>query len=62
MTDKAFAKWFKTLTLEDKWKWLEQNLRSVVVKSGRQEYGLNDPTDLNAMIEQELYQEKTGRE
>ena len=62
MTGKAFDKWFKTLTLEDKWKWLEQNLTSVVVKRERQGYGINNPADLNAVIEQELYQEKAGRE
>lgn len=62
MTDKSFDKWFKTLTLEDKWKWLEQNVTSLVVKRGRQSYGINNPADLNAVIEQELYEEKTGRE
>ncbi len=61
MTDEQFDAYFKSLSVDEKYQWLRENIRTVIVQNGEC-YGLNDTADLDKMIEQEMYQNMTGRE
>lgn len=60
MNDKNFDIWFNNMTDFDFIQWLESNLKDVILKNG-QSYRIENCEDLKAVIEQELYEEKTGR-
>lgn len=60
MTDKEFVEYITKMTDADKLAWLKRKLSSCVTRS-KQEYSLNGPNDLDAMIEQEEYERLTGR-
>lgn len=61
MTDKEFDQYFKALTDTEILRKLEQILHRVELRSGHS-YLLKYTYDLRDMVEQELYEELTGRE
>jgi hypothetical protein len=61
MTDKEFDEFFDSLSAEDLLNQLGKRLRRVTVRNGTG-YIIDDVSDLKAVVEQELYEEMTGRE
>jgi len=66
MTDQQFKEFYKKLDYEDKFKLLGHSVMSVTIKkfdnSGTDSYSINNIEDFDAVIEQELYENLTGRE
>ena len=62
ISDKEFDQYYATLDAAAKLDWLSKNLGSATVRRGFQSYGFNSPDDLDAMIEQELYERMTERQ
>lgn len=60
LVEAKFDSIFNSMSSDIKLDWLGENLKSAVVKNG-QSYKINSKDDLNAMIEQELYEKLTGR-
>lgn len=58
--DDQFDEFFRNLTEKDKFKYLAMFAKSIKMKNGIS-YELNDPTDLEALVKQEMYQDLTGR-
>lgn len=61
MTDKEFQLKFDVMTFDQKFKWLGEKTRSITMKKG-QSYNIQSIEDLIAVIEQEMYEELTGRQ
>jgi hypothetical protein len=55
-----FNSMFNSMSSDIKLEWLGENLKSATVRNG-QSYKINSKDDLNAMIEQEMYETLTGK-
>lgn len=61
MTDPEFDEYFLNLGYRDLFFKLGTMVSSVQLKNG-QSYAISSPSDLRAVVEQELYEMMTGRE
>ncbi len=61
MTDKEFDAWFATQTSTHILEYLGKHIRSIRFRNGI-EYEISNLSDIHAAVEQELYEQMTGRE
>ena len=61
-TDEQFYTHFEALTSRELFDWLCKNTKSIELGVERQGYTIDGREDLIAAIEQQMYQELTGRE
>jgi hypothetical protein len=61
MTDEEFDQYFSNLTLQDKYDWLGKHVRTIMVHRGVH-YHIDNVSDIDSVIEQELYEHLTGRQ
>jgi hypothetical protein len=61
MTDEEFDSMFMKLSNHDMLEFLAKNVRTIIVRNGTA-YDVQNRVDLICVVEQEMYQQLTGRE